>query len=752
MIRWDEEDPGAGVMMGPLGFAATLRRCQDALTQVAAGVEGVRGTLGPQTWDGEAATAWQVEAGSVRARQAGLAEVVGPVHAALERYADAVVALQSQVVFHRQVREDAERMRYAMGGFDAGASPAVVARKAMLADQAAQEEHAANAALRDLATQRQALDETLVAALAVPASSGWAQRKEVLSRAGITGVEALSTAKLVDAYTRFADQALDGDLKSGDVTYLRGFFDAWGQDPVVMDAYFQALGGERTRDLVSALGTAMGGVGDETVDPGLLASTALALRAGLSTGSQGWSGKQAASFVDGLLHRASPVVGGSFSTLGWIFGDASGAPMGPSLAVAAADRLDAWERPTERVGVAPVIDQSAVSGGRYLSWNDHPDVAGRAPSDDATGRVFETLGLYPTEAMAWLTPQNGDTEIDWGRVDYWFGVRDWATGTTGDGFAGPAALWAGALQVEGGRTAEVPDPGMEKRSAALTGQVMDALGNNTSLTPVGVDDLGARNLYRVLEVHVRDFAMYPITHESEAQKGTVVVGERVLLSDGSYHSVPNVSDAALGKVMGIVGENGSTQSALGRLLLGEIDQYGTDAANGRGPTLVDVATHVTSLEGFAEGSGNGAAYLRAAYHDEQNQAFVDVASSAVGLVPVSAPGLQLGVDFVAGEAVTAVGKQVTGSSWLNSRAAAGVTGDSSIESMLVDRRAAVGQLLAELVATGHHDQEWDAAVGRHVAAGLPSAEAERLAMTDLVDAAVNAGRAGASSGTPDYRD
>lgn len=72
--------------------------------------------------------------------------------------------------------------------------------------------------------------------------------------------------------------------------------------------------------------------------------------------------------------------------------------------------------------------------------------------------------------------------------------------------------------------------------------------------------------------------------------------------------------------------------------------------------------------------------------------------------------------------------------------------------MLAERRATVEHLLAGLIATGHHDQEWNAAMGLHVAAGRLPVEAEQLAMTDLVDAAVSTGRAGAASGTPDHRD
>lgn len=162
----------------------------------------------------------------------------------------------------------------------------------------------------------------------------------------------------------------------------------------------------------------------------------------------------------------------------------------------------------------------------------------------------------------------------------------------------------------------------------------------------------------------------------------------------------------------------------------------------------DVATHITSLQGFAMGSSNGAAYLRAAFDDEQTQAIIDKASSIAGLAPVKGG---VGVEYVYGEIVTALGKKAT-ATWANTRAATGVTGDASIETMLVGQHTDVSNLLGTLVATGHHDQEWNTAVDRHVAAGRPVAEAEELAMNDLVDAAINAGRAGATSGTPDHRD
>ncbi|MHA7132422.1 hypothetical protein [Oerskovia turbata] len=110
-------------MRGPLGFAAALRGHADVLAQVEVGVGGVQDMLGSKVWSGQAAYAWQHEAGLARSRQRELGELARPVHAALDEYADAVVALQAQVSFQRQAREDAERTRYMVGGFDASASP-----------------------------------------------------------------------------------------------------------------------------------------------------------------------------------------------------------------------------------------------------------------------------------------------------------------------------------------------------------------------------------------------------------------------------------------------------------------------------------------------------------------------------------------------------------------------------------------------------------------------------------------------------
>jgi hypothetical protein len=669
VIRWDEEDPGAGVMRGPLGFAAALRGHEDVLAQVEAGISGVQDGLGSKVWSGEAANAWQYEAGLARRRQRELGELAGPVHAALDEYADAVVALQAQVSFQRQAREDAERTRYMVGGFDGSASPAVEARRAMLAEQAEMDAHLAGAALRELAVQRQALDDRLIAALAIPGDSGWAQRKDVLSRAGITGVEALDKAKLVEAYTRFADQAIDGHLKTGDVTNLQDFFTVWGKDPAVMSAYFRALGGERTRELVNTLGTSMTDA-DQSMAAESLHGLATALRHGLSSASHTWDIATANTFAAEMFSGATGTIGGGLSVIGWLFHDRDRAPMSASFATAMADQIDAVERSPGRPGELGLLDTSVVAGGRSLMWFE-TDSTGPMPSDRPAEQVFATLALYPEATLAWFGDSGQDdvaqaSNLGKGRVKYWFGARDWSEVVTGDGFETPSNLWAALQSVPGAPASGTYDPEVWAAAEKISGGIIRELSANPRFITDQVSDDAAIRMVASLAVEIPMLTEWAIIR---GEGEDVPFGQDRLPWAAEDRAVATVSRATLADFTGTIGQH----SVAGWYLTQAVDHYQQSliatAANAPGSFIQDgvealdgdgVFARVVGLQALVDGATDGADITSAAAIDARNQKLVEWPVAAIEeAIPVPGADKILGkgagwvADLVLGELVSA---------------------------------------------------------------------------------------------------
>ncbi|GII98138.1 hypothetical protein CLV28_1433 [Sediminihabitans luteus] len=717
MTRWDVTDPGAGVMMGPMGYAATLRTQAETIEQVWTGTDTVLGSLGDEVWSGAAADAYRSSLRVTRSHQRTVTNAIEPVQVALDAYASAVVGIQQRAAHQQQVRDDARRRQYQLGGWDPGAGPAMVQHKQQLAEQAEVDAYYAERALEDLAAERQSADDALVAALAVPGGAAWERRKQVLAHAGITGVDALDRDKLVEAYVRFADQALDGDLDEGDVTYLRDFFDAWGDDPGVMDAYFRSLGAARTRELVDEIGLAMTDP-RHPIDPAELAIAAAALRSGLSTASRDWDDEQAEAFTADLLDGVSSAGGGDLSTIGWLFGDPAGAPMGPAFTVATADLLDGWERSPDRVGFGPVTDRSPFSGGRNLTWFENLDAEGFARSDDPMGRVFETLGTYPDEALTWLTSDatdvGGSGTAGEARVEYWYGERDWGVETTGDGFAGPAALWAGSQRVAGGPADTAYDEATWNRVEGLTGRIMNELGENESFSADALSPQGAENVAKALAIQLPMLTEYSIVRQGQEFDGGFDTD--VLPWDDSERAVPAVTMETLAKIAGAAGHHESGAGVLTEavdryqndlIALAALDptaeiQDGVSVTDGNG-----LFARITGLQGLVDGATAGTDVRVGAERDAEIQAVIDGARSVIDEIPI--PGasklasgvlgasLEWGVDKLQDEAISA------GKDYLESKAIDRWGGNeerisAAADGVLVDRRGEIEAEAAEIIA------------------------------------------------------
>ncbi|WP_431826281.1 hypothetical protein [Microbacterium algeriense] len=499
--------------------------------------------------------------------------------------------------------------------------------------------------LKTLATQRQAADDALVAALAPPASSRWDAMQSALNFAGIDDIDDLTYDNLGDAFANVADEIAEGDLTDENVQAMQDFFDVWGDDTFVMSQFFLEVGGENTVSMIDNLG-------DAVMVDGLAGATALALatsiRGGLSTGSQIWMPSTSSDFAESMLTGASSSVGGAVAAIGFLFSDEKNHPLGVNLTVAMADEIDRIERDPSSMQYGNWTDFSPNAGGRTLAFleGEQTGLDGNRV-DDLAGRIFSTLGTYPDAALDWLTSTDddpfGDGDLGTGRVDYWFGERDWSANTTGDGFEGPSALWAGAQQAAGGPAdaTHTYNPETWERVAALTSDVVRSLIENESFLPENLTSIGQVRLAEGISLSMPYFA--EAATESDDLSGTRDSIQTILIGTDLERTIPDVSPDQLAQLLGTASwSDGETSSAGAQAITASVQQY-QDAlitlADLRGDAdfTQEAITRVVALQSWLDGAPAGTDLAEATRHDAAVQAAIDGVSTVVGLIPI--PGL-----------------------------------------------------------------------------------------------------------------
>lgn len=501
--------------------------------------------------------------------------------------------------------------------------------------------------LKALATQRQAADDALVAALAPPASSRWDAMQSALNFAGIDDIDDLTYDNLGDAFANVADEIAEGDLTDENVQAMQDFFDVWGDDTFVMSQFFLEVGGENTVSMIDNLG-------DAVMVDGLAGATALALatsiRGGLSTGSQIWMPSTSSDFAESMLTGASSSVGGAVAAIGFLFSDEKNHPLGVNLTVAMADEIDRIERDPSSMQYGNWTDFSPNAGGRTLAFleGEQTGLDGNRV-DDLAGRIFSTLGTYPDAALDWLTSTDddpfGDGDLGTGRVDYWFGERDWSANTTGDGFEGPSALWAGAQQAAGGPAdaTHTYNPETWERVASMTTQVVRELLSNESFLPENLTSIGQVRLAEGISLSMPYFSEN--LSENDPRTANALSVQDALIGTTDPRAIPNLTQTQLSQLLGTATwSDGETPSAGAEVIGQSVRQY-QDALIG----LADLApadsgfanealARVVELQGLLDGSSAGAALAEATRHDEAVQSAIDGVGTVVGLIPIPAAG------------------------------------------------------------------------------------------------------------------
>lgn len=643
---WHMGDPGAGDRACVLAAAERLRQVGEACMDASSVIDRARCAVADVIWTGQAADAWRTGLDEPRATFTSTADAAEGVRFALVTYADAVRSIAERADAACNERDEARSRYHRLVGFSG--DPYQEAYRERLQAEAQDTERLAERTLADLADERAAADAAVVAVLRPPGSPRWEAMKRTLAAAGISTVDELSVRALSEHFATTARlTARNGLPDLDDVASLQAFFDVWGRDPAAMARFYAALGGSDTVGLVDRLGDAV--TAGEIGGPVALA-LATGLREGLSVASQRWSTRTASEFAAGMLDGASPTGGGRVAAVGFLFSDAVQRPLGMELTVAVADVVDLQERTGLWQG--PWSDRSPHAGGRVLSTLEG-EVRGWSGTraDDLAGRVFSTLGAYPTAALEWLMSTDPDVveendDLGAARIVYWYGERDWSDAAAGDGFEGPATFWAGAQQVPGGPTdASAYSATAWERVATLTTLVAGNLVINPAFLPENLSELGSTHLAEGISLSVPYLAERPVYEfdgeAAELDRQRVRGISNLLPGMDSPRVIPDVSKVDLATLLaGAVSADGGRE-----VLVASVGAYQDAlvglASGGRLPNE-GVLDRVAALQGLLDGAGAGGRLATATRHDAAVQEVIDLAAEVVGAIPVPGAGKLVG--------------------------------------------------------------------------------------------------------------
>ncbi|MFD6176969.1 MULTISPECIES: hypothetical protein [unclassified Isoptericola] len=691
MTYHTDRRPDEGDLGTITGYHSRLGTRHTELESTVTVLASALAALDGDAWDGKSGRAWRASMAEPRARLDAVRARLSDVRPALSAYVSSVEDIATRAQPQRDKLDAAEQELHRLwwsteytGGRYAPDDEARDRIRQELHEEATREQDEAWAALRDLHAERRDVDGVLCDALRADAPPGWGDLYPTLVRAGATSVDDLTTDEIAAAMQALAARIAKGDGSEQDVRDLRTFFSRWGGDHDVMARTFLGLGGDGTTELVDQLGTQ---VLEGHLDAALALGLAQAVRKGLSNGSSRWSPATASTFADEMLDGTA-----SLSAAGFLFGDVKKAPLGESLAVAMANLVDR-ERDPHRMRPGAVFDDSPNAGGRILAFIEDEESGNRV--DDVAGRVLQTLGQYPDAALAWLTDTKddpyGDGALGAGRVDYWFGERDWSAQITGDGFEGPSALWAGAQRATGSLLdAHGGDPDVQRSVAELSGTVFEKLSGNEHLIPDHVSGRGSVALATAIGQQLPQLAEYPMSANT-AEDGPLHTG----MLGGPDVWLVNAEQDWVADLMGVAGHDPAGHA----VLAGAVSEYqqGVVAYAGSDGSTVsgeDAIARLLGTQAALEGSPAGANLAVGSVHDQQVRDAVDSVTGLVGLAPI--PGGPLG-GYAAGEVAGWVGDAL-GDHWAteyNDALAAEHGDEAAREGIMRERLTAIVDVYVE---------------------------------------------------------
>lgn len=636
MTRWTQTDPGAGDTAALRTQARQWAEFGDQADGMRAKVREAIDAVSPEVWAGQAADAWRARAEQATGELAGFAAQLDGCARVMSNYAQRV----------DEIDEDARSLRVQMRQ---KTDPELAARARRL--------------LNDLADDRRLVDQRLLGELDPVRVGDWSQTAVALRDLGIITPGMINPATIGKDLAGWARMWGWGDPPSEEgAQELAAMLEMWGQDEQVMAAFFAELGGEGTLGLLSAICQTPG-----LDDPGALA-LAGAVRSGLAVGSRSWPDSVATTFAAGLIDpladrdRTDAERMGDLWSVSFLLADAAAQPLGERLAVAVADRVDLIER--TRVADAIWLSPPHPSTVGHLPtgmlagfWSaEDPSAPYEGVSYDIAGRAFEHLGAHPAAALTWLT--STATDIDGagsladGRTEYWFGQRDWVR--TGDGFAGPTALWMGAMHAPGGPADPASyDPEVWRRVAQVMSAVTEQITTNPGFLPENVSELASVRLAGVLAAQIGCLIEVPL---GELPSGTGIE-ENYLPGAGESRWLAGIGREQLAALFGVATSSPAGLDLTRSVLSWTQDALLVTAGTPGGYSPSEAIDRVIRLQIMLDAAPGGATAGAAARSDASVQGVINMVG--IGLTLVKIPGLDEAISQLAKRGSRVIPEDIT---------------------------------------------------------------------------------------------
>ncbi|WP_147795616.1 hypothetical protein [Cellulomonas sp. Y8] len=643
MTQWTVDDPGAG---DPDGLRVQGARLDSLTRQLAEACSVLRRhceALGPDVWTGSAADALRSTSARHLADLTRLVDTVGPCASAMYVYAGAVQRIAEDAVLARARRDEAAsdhaRALRLISQYTSVPSGTVsdrsIAAQRTARDAAKERLTAAGHTLQALADERASADARLLFDLhGLAEISDWSAVGAGLTAAGVHRPSDLSTAGLRDALLDLARDILQGDSSAATLAALQSLLDACADEPALLGAFFQRLGGKGTADLVSRIGTA---VITRKIDDADGLRLAVTLQSALSAASSLWTAGRARVFARDLVGASDGA-----AVVGFLFGNPWTAPMGEHFTVAMADLVDRRERLGEGQWGAAL-----ASGALTLSNLQFPDRPGRGA--DPAGAVLQTLGNYPDAALSWLTaggPVAGaDRAGAFPRIAYWVGERVWPEA---DGYTAVTALWAGMQLATGGPN----DPAgwkddAWKALAEANSAFTAAFIGNPHVLPEHLCDEARINLVVAITRQLPLLCEVPLMRLIRETEDLAVAD--FMVEHDRNMALANITRDDLAVLFGLAGGSDAGADALRRSTSLMQSAFLGAASDGSGYSTDTAFSAVAALQAMLDGALKGSAEGVALRHDERVQSLIDAAVTAAGLVPL--PGVGKAAEVLAREAM-----------------------------------------------------------------------------------------------------
>jgi uncharacterized protein YukE len=639
-MAWTNENPGDGDL-GQLSSAATDLGTKKSTTDtVSQNVQSADAAVNSDVWSGASTDAWRTRLQKGRTKVSDLATVFGAVSTAVGAYRESVAAIKSAAEPWRTQLWDAERrvnMHYIVSS---DPSPEDLEQIQLQQNRAQRDLEEAQLELSRLAGEREEADSALVAAVNGALPGDWPAMYSALVAAGFTSMDAVgNTAAVEQMMAELAAEIAEGPVDPEDAAALTAMMQLYGEDETIMSRYFDGLGGDGTVELITALGD--WGASDPAVAAAAVALAALT-RSGLSVGSRNWSERTSEDFAEGMFSTGLY----SGDEIGYLFSDSSDFPLGETLAVAAADLVDRYEREELQTWM-----ELRSGGGSWLAVTELGIAGNRV--NDASGPIFSTLGRYPDAAYQWLTAADG---LGADRVQYWYNDRydhmHWMDAGreqppyiyyAHDKFQGISELFFGSQQATGGPwDPDDPNPVADPAGAAgLTATIMNALVGNDDFAPGNLNDEASAALAGAFALNLPALSEYPLS--AEYPPGVDGPSWAYELPDGSILHIPVIDEQVLAEFLGVA----SSHPAGHDIVVSSVTMYqetllNVAMASGSPQALEDALHRITDLQAAIVAADYGQQLEGAIASDENTEQIVSGVSLVVGALPI--PGI-LGEGF-----------------------------------------------------------------------------------------------------------